>query len=443
VPRRHKPHAALPHEANAEIASAVDALRDDGYMSRRELNVIAGSPELERAWAAVFTHDLTTARTEFQAAGRSSSDAVAAMGLLGLLQLSTAESPGIVAMCERYADQWRASPDAVVRAAGIHALMISAAHRPDGIEALREAARRAEDDPELTVTAADARLEIGRWWLRRWLDEPARSPEADALAAHAVQAYDAVVSRAAGTDDVALQIIVQLAVNDRTQLLIRQLAWTRDMASSRQAIGTSITPDAPVLLRVTVARAWLTHGRLLFDRCDTTEPAAKAFAELRRRFDDDTSREVQEVCREAHELEELARRTHRRHRHGWAWVSPHMDIKIPLIGYERRVWGWKTLISLPVLLLLLAALGLWPVSRRLLEGISAVDEAREQALDSASTVIFLAAAAVMALGWLVVNVPKLLRGDAAGWQHLGLGLIGALALAGFVFAGGQITGLFE
>ena len=94
------------------------------------------------------------------------------------------------------------------------------------------------------------------------------------------------------------------------------------------------------------------------------------------------------------------------------------------------------------LVLILALLGLWPVSRRILDTVNGISDAREQALDTESTVIFAVAATAMALRWLVLNTRSLLHGKSAQWRQLGIGLVLALALAGLIFVGGRITGLF-
>ena len=343
----------------------------------------------------------------------------------------------------------------------IHALIIAATGQPDtGVETLRKAARRADDDPELRVIAANAHLEIARWWLQRYKKAPANAD-------HAIGEYDIVISRAADGNEPALQTIVQFARNEKTQLLIRHLheetintpalpgdpdaimRWVLakgrqlDRKSSEQAIATTVPPDAPAILREAVAEAWLTHGRLLYDRDDTTAGAVKALAELGRMFGNDPSPQVKAVVRQGHELEELARHTHRHGgRYGWSWVGSYADIRIPFLRYERRLWGGKAWIATAAVVLILALLGLWPVSRRLLETANAVSDAREQALDTDSTIVFVVAGAAMTLRWLVLNARRLLHGDSAQWRQLGIGLVLALALAGFIFAGGRITGFF-
>jgi hypothetical protein len=78
-----------------------------------------------------------------------------------------------------------------------------------------------------------------------------------------------------------------------------------------------------------------------------------------------------------------------------------------------------------------------------LDAVNAVSDAREQALDNVSTVVFSVMAVAVALGWLILNARSLLRGESAQWRKLGVGLFLALVLAGLIFAGFRITGLLE
>jgi len=450
----------MPVDVHAPGTSVIDTLRDYSLMSREELKIIAGSPELERGWGAVVAGNAKTARAEFEAASGSSCEAVAALAQVALVQHSTADAGQIVATCNRLAERFRASPEAAVRAGGIHALIVASQQPGAGLEALSEAARRADDDPELRVTAADAHMEIARWWAKRYKEAPGNADRA-------IDEYNVVISRAADTNEPALQTIVQFAHNEKTQLLIHHLheetidtpalpgdpdailRWAlakgrqQDRISSEQAIATTLPPDAPAILRLAVAQAWLTHGRLLYERDDTTEGAVEALTELGRLFRNDSSPQVQAIVRQGRELDEIARRMHRHGGpYGWTRVDPHADIRIPLLRYEGRVWGWKMWPLSAALVLILALLGLWPVSRRILDTVNGISDAREQALDTESTVIFAVAATAMALRWLVLNTRSLLHGKSAQWRQLGIGLVLALALAGLIFVGGRITGLF-
>ena len=422
----------------------MDALRDYGYISRNELEVIARSPELSRAWEAKLAGDAQEARAGFEAASRSPREAVAAFAQIALVEYAAADLGQAAAACSQLAERFRESSDATVRGAAIHALISAARLRPQaGLEALREAVRSADDDPELRVTAAEGHLEIARWWLLRHEEAvPHDWRAADAHAHRALEEYDVVISRAGDANEPALQVIVQFARNEKTQLLTDMHDWGHDITSSEQAIATPVPPGAPALLRLAVAQAWLIHGSLLFARNDTTAAAAEALAELGRLFGNDPSPQVQNIVRQGRQLEQRARHTHRRSRYGWTWVSPHVDIRIPFLGVERQVWGRKAWTLWAAVVLVLALLGLWPVSRRLLETANAVSDARERALDTVSTAVFVVAAAALALGWLVLNARKLLHGESARWRQLGVGLVLALALAGLIFAGGRITGLF-
>jgi hypothetical protein len=211
-----------PQDVDGRSTSAIDDLRDYGYLSRSELQVIARSPELERAWAARLAGDSRTAQAEFEAASGSSREAVAAHAQAMLLMYSTACPGELIASCSQLAEHLCASPDAAVRTAGIRALIGAAEERGAGIEALCEAARRADDDPELGVTAAEAHLVIARWWCRRREKEQHKLPEAEAFAGKAIDEYSIVISRAVDTSEPALQIIVQLALNEKTKLLMER-----------------------------------------------------------------------------------------------------------------------------------------------------------------------------------------------------------------------------
>ena len=448
---------------DALSTTVVDTLRDSGYMSHKQLEVIARSPELGRAWKAALANDFETARTEFKAASGSSCEAVAALGQVGLVNYSTADADQILTTCNQLAEQFHGSPDAVVRTAGIDALIVAGRQPDAGIEALHEAARRADDDPELRVTAAEVHLEIARWWCKR-------HKEALANADWAITEYDVVISRATSANEPALQVIVQLARNEKTELLIHHLEeeaiptlkgdaptilhWALarsrgdDMSSSEQAITTAVLPDAPAILRWAIARAWLTHGSLLYNRNDTKQGAVEALAELDRLFGSDPSPQVQDVVRQGHELEERARHVHHIGRFISIRVNPQADFRIPFLRYGRQVNGWKPiiLVSTVIFIVTMALLGLWPVSRRIFETVNDISDAREQTLYIACTAVFSLTAAAVALGWLVRNARSLLRGESARWRQLGVGLILALllalAIAGLIFTGGKIMVFF-
>jgi hypothetical protein len=431
-----------PQDVDGRSTSAIDDLRDYGYLSRSELQVIARSPELERAWAARLAGDSRTAQAEFEAASGSSREAVAAHAQAMLLMYSTACPGELIASCSQLAEHLCASPDAAVRTAGIRALIGAAEERGAGIEALCEAARRADDDPELGVTAAEAHLVIARWWCRRREKEQHKLPEAEAFAGKAIDEYSIVISRAVDTSEPALQIIVQLALNEKTKLLMEQHNWSHAMTSSEQAVATPVPPDAPALLRATIAEAWVRRGVLLYDRNDTTEGAVEVLAELRRMFGNDPSPLVQGIVRRGHELEGLARHTHRHGGpYGLTWFGPHINARSR--GRGHQIWGAKAWMLEAAILLIMALLGLWPVSRRLFDAVHTISDARERSLDTVSTAVFVITAAAMALAWLVLNTRRLRHGESAQWRQLGVGLLAALALAGLIFAGVSITGLFE
>jgi hypothetical protein len=434
-----------PEGVSMPSSAVTDALRDNGWMSRHELEVIAGDPDLNRAMAAALAADAETARSSYEAASRSSSEAAAALAQVALVhQVGSVEQ--VVAACNQLAERFSRSPDATVRMAALHALMVAALQPGTGIDALQRATGRADKDPELRVAAADAHLEMARWWQARRAREPGRTRDADALAVRAISHYDAIIRRQAEDTDAALQTLVQIALNEKTNLLVDLLAWDKAMTSSERAVTAQVPSDAPAILRAAIAESWLTRGRLLFEHDDTTEGTVHALGELRRLFGSDPSPQVKEIVRNARPLEQRARHTHRRSRYGWTFLGPHTEFRVgvPFLGqHEWVAWGWKAWGLAIASTIMLALVGLWSVSRRVLETANAVGDAREQALDTVSTMAFVAGASMLALVWLAVNTRRLLRREFVQWRSLGGGLVLALALAGLIFAGGRVTDLLD
>jgi len=324
--------------------------------------------------------------------------------------------------------------------------MVAAQLPGTGIDALLRATQRADKDRELRVAAADAHLEMARWWQGRRARELGLTREADALADQAVSQYDAIIRHRADDTDVALQTLVQIAFNEKTHLLDDLHAWDKAMTSSERAVRTRVAPDAPAILRAAIAESWLTRGQLVFEHVDNTEAAVQALEELRRLFGGDTSPQVKDIVRNARRLEQRARHTHRRSRHGWSLVGPHTEFRmgVPFLKqYEWVAWGWKAWGLAFVSAFILALLGLWSVSRRVLETANAVGEAREQALDTVSTIAFVAGATILVLVWLALNMRSLLRRESVQLRTLGGALVLALALAGLIFAGGRVAVLLD
>jgi hypothetical protein len=100
-----------PRGVDSPTTSAIDTLRNYGAMSRNELEVIARSPELERAWKAEISGDSKTARAEFEAASRSSCEAVAALAQVAVVNYSTASAGQVAATFKQLAEHFGASPD--------------------------------------------------------------------------------------------------------------------------------------------------------------------------------------------------------------------------------------------------------------------------------------------------------------------------------------------
>ena len=426
-------------------SAVTDALRDGGWMSRQELEVVAGDPDLNRAMAAALAADAETARSAYEAATRSSSEAAAALAQVALVH-QTGSVEQVVAACTELAERYSRSPDATVRMAALHALMVAALQPGTGIEALQRATGRADKDPELRVAAADAHLEMARWCQARRARESGVTGDADALAVRAISEYDDIIGRQEVDTDPALRTLVQIALNEKTNLLVDLQAWDKAMTSSERAVSTQIPSEAPAILRAAIAESWLTRGRLLFDHDETTEGAVQALEQLRRLFASDPSRQVKDIVRNARELEQRARHTHRRSRYGWTFVGPHTEsrVGVPFLGQREWIaWGWRAGGVAIASTIVMALLGLWSVSRRVLETANAVGEAREQALDTVSTIAFVAGATIWAMIWVAVNARSLLRRESVQWRTLGGGLVLSLALAGFLFAGGRVAGLLD
>lgn len=467
--RRRKTVEAKPTQPRT--TRTVDTLREESGLSLAELEVICGSCELTTAYEARFEGDHVAAVERFTAASRSVDEAVAAFARLALVDGADARLSGdqIVMACDRIVERFGGSEAPVARMAAIRAVILASQQSGVGVAALREAAARADADPACVVAAATAHLALAQWWAKHeWL---VRREDAAGAERHALEEYDVVISRRAQAAEPALQTQIQFALDEKAAILVEEfdlgpgritalatgpadrvtpasvlgsvgrVSLETVKVACEEAAATPLGANAPAILRAAVAEAWVRRASVLYEHEDTTDGAVDVLTEFRERFHDDPSPHVQRSVKQGRELENAARHEHRHAgRFRWTSIDSHADIRMPFLG-ERRLWGRSAWAATAALMVVLALLGLWPVSRRVLEVGHAVQEGRDRVLQNVSTIAFCVVAGIAGVVFVVGQAGRVRHGKAPDWRRLGIGLLLAFALAGMIYAGGRITAL--